>query len=375
MKRKYLPYAGLAVISLFIYINANTTEEVFVCLTFFVFFYIMYLVATLAWSLIRRKHTWRTKLKRGAVATVALIITLIACAVTESPEEEQVYRDSKAQEIYDKQAQYEEWQDYLTQEKAYDDQAQYEEWQDYLAQKAYDDQAQYEEWQDYLAQKAYDDQVQYEEWQDYLAQKAYDDQAQYEEWQDYLAQKAYDDQAQYEEWQDYLEQKAHDDQYERRQKNSAQKSYNDQAAYEAWMAAVPAEIERVAVEATPSAKVELSDNGDGLLNVSVTYKMVESEALLDSYQDTEYVRQAQQLIGALYREDLPISSVTAHGYGRVISQGHHFQGEAITVTVSADKAKIIDWGRKSDLNHFIDVVDDFYLAEHEKRNINVSIGY
>ena len=339
MKRKYLPYAGLAVISLFIYINANTTEEVFVCLTFFVFFYIMYLVATLAWSLIRRKHTWRTKLKRGAVATVALIITLIACAVTESPEEEQVYRDSKAQEIYDKQAQYEEWQDYLTQEKAYDDQAQYE------------------------------------EWQDYLAQKAYDDQAQYEEWQDYLAQKAYDDQAQYEEWQDYLEQKAHDDQYERRQKNSAQKSYNDQAAYEAWMAAVPAEIERVAVEATPSAKVELSDNGDGLLNVSVTYKMVESEALLDSYQDTEYVRQAQQLIGALYREDLPISSVTAHGYGRVISQGHHFQGEAITVTVSADKANIIDWGRKSDLNHFIDVVDDFYLAEHEKRNINVSIGY
>ena len=84
----------------------------------------------------------------------------------------------KAQEPYDKQAQYEEWiawKEQQEKQELYDKQAQYEEWvawkEQQEKQELYDKQAQYEEW------VAWQEQQEQQE-----KQELYDKQAQYEEW-------------------------------------------------------------------------------------------------------------------------------------------------------------------------------------------------
>ncbi len=335
MKKLYLKYAAWAAFTLFAYSTAASTAEFFECISCVIFLYILYQAVTLLWSLIRRKHTWKTKLKHSGIAAVLLFITLSGYAVTESPEDKQAYQDRKAQENYDKQAKYEAW---MAQKKE-QEQADANQAQQTVAeqvqptdnvpvasevasapdtptdssptQEDYDKQAQYEEWQNYMAQKAYDDQAQYEEWQNYLAQQAYDQQAQYEEWQKYMAQQAYDEQAQYEEWVRY--------------------SLN--------------QIKEHLAKIEPDADLKVSDDANGGKILDVTY-----EIAVDPQKDkeSEVHDQFYRVLLATHPSSAnPVSKVIVHGTTMLThGDGVYHEGEGLRCIFTAANAANVDFGSK-----------------------------
>ena len=331
MKKEYRNYiAGIASIAI-IYSLAKSISGLFIFLSCIIFLYMLYLAISLLWSLIKQKHTWRSILKREAVAVILLFAAMIVGYATESPEAKQAGQERRAQEKYDKQAKYEEWmaqkqdQDQALQTEAIDN-----ELTDELpTQEDYDKQAQYEDWQNYMAQQAYDKQAQYEEWQNYMSQHANDEQNQTTDNNSddqSPSQEDYDKQAQYEEWQNYM----------------AQQAYDKQAQYEEWIQYSLDNIKEKLAKAEPDATLNIYNDGNGEKILDVTYDIHVNS---DKDASTEVKNQFYRILKATHPSPSnPISEVNIHGMSLLVDNtGVYQEGEGLTCIFTAKNAKEVNF--------------------------------